>query len=237
MFSVSDIIKKIVAIEWKMFIAVNEGGERASCQEDPVTFDSMRTAQFSAWSRDALTSYLCDLDKALNDGRNLLEEKYIHMSKTTEPRTYEALLSRMVLPDETTTKLAHEISDIMLEQTRILFNDYPYVSGQGRPLHSALDYTGTSVETYQLGELLTYSKETLTMLKEHITSLSKEGKSFAGIILENTVKHYGYESLDSAETATREYSRRQGEQMIYRNCTSCNSVDCCDSGDCFDYKA
>ena len=50
--TLDDKINKIISIEWAMFDAVNKGkeGPRAACQEDPVTFELMRRAQFEAWS-------------------------------------------------------------------------------------------------------------------------------------------------------------------------------------------
>jgi len=219
-----EMIEKIIGIEWDMFVSVNDGEEPASCQEDRVTFEGMRKAQFSAWSPDTAASYLDDLESAQQGGRNLVEEKYIHMMKTTEPIRYESLLPRVKMPSSTANALAQEVSDIMLEQTRLLFEYYPYVSGHGRPLYSALDYGGISVETYQLGELLTYSEKTLAALKEHALALKEAGKSLAREILENTVKFYGYESLDAAEMATRERIDARGIEISF----GCACDDGCD---------
>ena len=213
-----EIIKRIISIEWEMFISVNEGEERASCQEDRATFDGMRYAQFSAWSHKAIASYIADLEAARIGGRNLIEEKYIHMMKTTEPAQYSALLPRIKEPSDAVRSLAGEVSGAMLEQTRALFEDYPYVSGQGRPLYSAFDYGGISVETYQLGELLTYSERTLAALQEHIAALEKDGVSLARSILENTVSYYGYESLETAEAATKERADKLGIQASFGCC-------------------
>ena len=218
-----ELIDKIVSFEWDMFTAVNEGADKASCQEDYDTFRGMREAQFSAWSQDACQSYLSDLEQAVSEGRNLVEAKYIHMMKTTEPSRYDALITRVNLPDSATETLAHEVSDILLEQTRILFEDYPYVSGQGRPLYSAFDYAAVSVETYQLGELLTYSRNTLTNLKKHISALESDGVPLARLILENSVGYYGYKSLDTAEAASRERAEKSGIQI---------SFGCCPDGEC-----
>ena len=218
-----NFIDKIVSIEWEMFTAVNEGEERASCQEDRVTFEGMRRAQFNEWSLPAAESYLDDLETAQRSGRNLVEEKYIHMMKTTEPSKYTALLERVVMPSDAAGALAKEVSDLLLEQTRLLFEDYPYVSGQGRPLYSTFDYAGISVETYQLGELLTYSSNTLAALKEHINELEKNGSSLARNILEKTVKFYGHDSLDTAEAATKERIDKMGIQVTF---------GCCAGGDC-----
>ena len=218
-----ELIEKIVSLEWDMFTAVNEGEARASCQEDQFTFNGMRKAQFSEWSLPLAAAYLEDLETAQSNGRNLVEEKYIHMMKTTEPMRYNALLERVLLPSDETRALAQEVSDMLLEQTRLLFESYPYVSGQGRPLYSTFDYAGVSVETYQLGELLTYSSNTLAELKKHITTLENAGESLARRILEKTVKFYGYESLETAETATKERIDKAGIQVTF---------GCCAGGDC-----
>ena len=218
MDSKQEQIRKIVDIEWSMFTIVNEGDARASCQDDRVTFEGMRIAQYKAWSHDAIASYLNDLETARRDNRNLVEEKYIHMMKTTEPARYGALLDRITVPSEESSVLAQEISDILLTQTRVLFEDYPYVSGQGRPLYSTFDYGDISVETYQLGELLTYSEKTLTALLEHVQELEKNGISLARAILENTVGFYGYKSLDAAEAVMKERIDKLGIRVSFGCC-------------------
>ena len=199
----SDIIEKIVLIEWDMFTSVNRGKARASCQEDHETFVGMRKAQFAAWSLKAVAAYLDDLKKARQNGRNLLEEKYVHMMKATEPSGYNALLARVSQPSDDARTLAQELSDKMLEQTQVLFKEYPCVSGHGRPIRPSPGDEDTSIETYQFCELLTYSEITLAALIEHISSLEKDGVSLARAILENTVAFYGYDSLEKAEAAIR----------------------------------
>ena len=198
-----ETIDSIISIEWDMFTAVNEGEPRAACQDDKATFQWMRGAQFDAWSAGAATSYLNDLESALREKRNLAEEKYIHMMKDTAPAEYRGLLTRITPPSDHAVTLAQSISDIMLSQTRELFDEYPFLSGHGRPLYSELDSFTTSVETYQLSELLTYSEATLASLKDHVLALEGEGISIARTILENTVRFYGYESLDDAEAAAK----------------------------------
>ena len=203
-----DLLEKIISIEWDMFTSVNKDEEPTSCQKNPTTFEGMRTAQFSAWSLPAAQAYLCDLETARQTGRNLIEEKYIYMMKTTEPEQYAALLPRVTPPVESALSLAQEVSAILLKQMRTLFEDYPYISGQGRPLYSEADcYNIVSVETYQLCELMTYSVKTLAALKGHITALEKNSVSLAQVILENTVRFYGYETLDTAESATRKLAQ------------------------------
>lgn len=224
--SSDNVIERIVAFEWDMFEAVNEGGPRASCQEDRATFEGMRRAQFQAWSTNVSLSYFDDLANAILDGRNLVAEKYIHMMRYASPTQYAQLIQTIPLPHETHVALAQEISDKMLLQTVELFKSYPYVSGSGRPLYSEQDFSGvTSIETYQLGELLTYSEKTLQSLLEHLVTLEKAGLSLAMHILENTVRHYGYATLESAETATRERIERQGIEISF-GCDSNSDTGC-----------
>ncbi len=214
----NELIKKIILFEWDMFQAVNEGGPRASCQNDSDTFEGMRRGQFEAWSEQALASYFDDLAGAVLDGRNLVTEKYIHMMKHSEPVQYEKLLASIQAPTEDVKKLAQDISDRLLEQTVELFEEYPYVSGSGRPLHSESDLSGvTSIETYQLGELYTYSKKTLEALKEHLSALDADGQSLAKNILRNSVSHYGYKSLDEAEAATKKRIEEAGIKVTFNN--------------------
>ncbi|NLA86808.1 MAG: DUF4125 family protein [Clostridiales bacterium] len=205
------LIDRIVSLEWDLFQAVNEGGPRASCQEDRITFEGMRSGQFEAWSTEACRSYTDDLLNSILDGRNIVTEKYIHMMKSSSPAQYAELVKYITMPSAETETLAGEISDLLLKQTQTLFKSYPYVSGSGRPLRSVSDFSGViSIETYQLGELLTYSENTLLLLKKHLIALEKAGKPLARLILENSVKHYGYKTLEEAEAATKARLDRQG---------------------------
>lgn len=216
-------INKIITLEWKMFSSVNEGGPKASCQDDPVTFEGMRRAQFSAWSDEAVDCYLNDVESATATGRNLAMEKYIHMMKTTMPVQYEQLLDRVVYPSPAAVETAEKITAKMIEQTAILHEKYPYVSGSGRPLYSSADFQGfTSVETYQKGELFTYSENTLNALWKHLCALEAEGKSLAKIILENSVTFYGYNDIDQAEEAMRKHAQSQPVEFSF-GCDKCGN--------------
>lgn len=221
-------IDKIVSFEWDMFEAVNEGGPKASCQEDRATFEGMRRGQFEAWSDEALESYLYDVTDAVLEGRNLVTEKYIHMMKNTSPAAYEQLASKLPPPADGVEELALEIANKLVDQTEKLQEQYPYVSGSGRPLRAVSDFSGvTSIETYQKGELLTYSLPTLKALKTHIYELEKDGKSLARMILENSVRHYGYPSLEDAEVATKARIDKIGIEISY----GCDCAECDD--DCY----
>lgn len=215
------IIDKLIKLEWKMFSSVNEGGPKADCQEDPDTFYGMRYGQFSAWSDEAVNCYLADVEKATSEGRNLAMEKYIHMMKTTQPSQYDILVKRCVYPSPEAVELAQKITDKLIAQTEVLHKEFPYVSGSGRPLYSTADFRGfISVETYQKGELFTYSLDTLKALWAHLCALEAEGKSLARNILENSVMHYGYKCLEDAEAAQRRYAESLPIEISY-GCDKC----------------
>lgn len=191
--------EKIIAAEWEMFQATNNKGGRASCQDDYKTFRNMRSGQFDAWSDECCESYLDDLWAAELEGRNLIAEKYLNMMKNTFPAEYEKQKHFLPYMSEKKLALADEICDEMIAQTVPLREFYPHVGDSGRPLYSKDDRIFTSVQTYQLGELLTYSEKTLELLKKHIFALKEEGKSLAREILRNSVCSYGFTSLEQAE--------------------------------------
>ena len=199
-----ELITDILAIEWEMFTNVNNEGGRADCQDDRTTFEIMRRSQFEAWDEESLASYLGDLHAAAAEGRNLVTEKYAHMMKSTAPLQYAAIRDRIPMPGAEREKLADEICATLIRQTAAYAQQYPLMALQGRPLYAAEDGDGvTSVETYQKGELYTYSLETLKKLCACIRAKEKAGENFAREILEHTVARYGFASLDEAERTIR----------------------------------
>ena len=192
--------EQIVAAEWDMFQRTHNKGGRASCQDDYVTFYQMRIAQFAAWSDDAAESYWEDLKTAGEQGRNLVAEKYLNMMKSTHPAEYEAQKHMLPPVSEEKAALADEICGEMIAQTIPLREAFPHVGESGRPLFSGEDKRGfTSVQTYQLGELLTCSEKTLRLLKKHLFALKAEGRSLAKEITSRSVCSYGFSSLEEAE--------------------------------------
>lgn len=198
----NEIMRDIILREWEMFQKTQNKGGRASCQDDFSTFLGMRWGQFASWSEEAAESYLGDLKAAEAQGRNLVAEKYLWMMQSTYPAEFEA--QKGLLPPMTGTQkdLADAICAEMVRQTEPLRERYPLIGGAGRPLYASEDGVyGTSIETYQRGELYTYSPATLEALKKHLDDLKSRGVSLAELILRNSMKHYGYEDLDEAEKA------------------------------------
>jgi hypothetical protein len=199
------LIAKIVEIEWKMFSTVQNIGGRASCQDDPATFKIMRSSQFAAWSNETLESYLNDLEEAERQGRNLPAEKYGRMMRWTFPQEYARIKHQFPPLDPEVPALIEKIAEIEIGWTEELSKEFPYVLGTGRPLRSSQDsQLATSAETYLRGELETYSKKTLELYYKDI--LDKNSKNINGTktVYENTVKQYGFKSLEEANQRLKE---------------------------------
>jgi hypothetical protein len=194
------LIKKIVAAEWDMFQGVNNvSGQRASCQEDPKTFDIMRSSQFKSWDEEVLKSYLNDLKSAKKDGRNLLTEKYARMMASTAPSEYAKIKHLLPPVDPETPKLIDQILEIVYEWEKELVEKYPNIIKRGRSLESMDDNLySTSKMTYYQGELSTYSLNTLRLLYESVKKMKSQHINGSKVILEETSKRYGYHSIDEA---------------------------------------
>lgn len=203
-----EMINRIIKKEWRMFHMVNAGLPRASCQKDPRFFALMRRAQFSAWDEENCISYDGDLDMAAAAGRNLVEEKYIHMMSSCVPEDYAILKTRLPELGTAHIQLAKQVNDRLMVQARAMREAYPFLNRIGRPLDSRWDSAAvTSVETYQFGELFTYSDQTLEALLRHIDTLEARGKSLAENIQLASLKAMGFYSFeDVAEFVLRKTS-------------------------------
>jgi hypothetical protein len=193
------IIEKIIEIEWRMFQSVPNIGGTASCQRDRQTFVIMRRSQAASWSEATLESYLADLTEAEEAGRNLLTEKYAWMMKSTSPREYSQIEHLLPVLNPEALSLMESLVKIVLQWEEELSTKYPFVLQRGRPMSSAEEiYGAASVETYLRGELSTYSLRTLNLHYADVMKQVSEGVNGAELILEHTIKEYGFTSLEEA---------------------------------------
>ncbi|MBT9775474.1 DUF4125 family protein [Clostridium sp. MCC353] len=195
------MVPEILKREWKMFTNVSNEGGRAACQDDRKTFDIMRKSQFAVWNGEALLSYLNDLKQAELAGRNLMTEKYGYMMEDTAPEEFKRI--RELLPAVTAEKaqLAAELTEIQVKWMERFREQYPGFKKRGRPLRKTDAVSGldTSLETYARGELLTYSLETLNLLKRHFRQLDRQEMNLGTLVMEATVRQYGYQSVEDAQ--------------------------------------
>jgi hypothetical protein len=182
------IVLDIVELEWEMFSDVNNMGGKASCQEDFMTFKIMRASQAEAWSVELLRSYYDDLLQAKSQNRNLMTEKYARMMES------------LPVVDKKTLDQIERIIEINLKWKIETADKYPNLTNRGRVIYTKEDsMNSTSFETYLRGELRTYSSNTIQLYYEMMLDYSKKGENIEEVYLENTVKKYGYESLEKAE--------------------------------------
>ena len=219
-----ELIKSIVAKEWPMFHNVN-GEDRVDCQEDPQTFENMRSAQFKVWDEASLASYDKDLDAAIESGRSLVKEKYIWMMEHTDKRGFEAFKDLLPEISEKKKELVAAIWKIMLAQTEELRKQYPLLALGGRPLHASEEADWPSIKTYQTSELNTYSEETLEKLLAHIKDMQAKGEDFVYKIQENSVTCLGYKDMREAEIAMMGQVMNDFGITVEPDCPTCMVPD------------
>ena len=198
-----NLAEEITKLEWQQFqLTQNEGG-RANCQEDWQTFRIMRMSQFLTWSLDLQESYKKDLERANSDGSNLITEKYARMMESTAPEIFERTIKPYLKPILEPRKSEQE--QIILTQVKWaddFRNRYTHLGLAMRVLKTSEDTEeNTSFETYLRGELSTYSAETFAKYKAFIEDLTAKNLNLTQMIITNTVRMYGYDSLEAAERA------------------------------------
>ena len=193
-------VEEIINIEWAMFDKVQNRGGRASCQDDKATFFLMRSSQLTAWSEALCASYLHDLRDAQKSGRNPLTEKYAYMMARTNPLEFAQIKDRIPPRDPEKDALIDRICAVHVAWLEEQAAKYPGLTGRGRVIRRSGDApTVTSFETYLWGELATYSMETIRLYAGYVAQLQQEGKNLNLMVLQNTVRQYGYSSLEEAE--------------------------------------
>ena len=196
-----ELILEIIGLEWEMFTSVNNPGGKAPCQEDYATFEIMRGSQAETWNDELLQSYRRDLLQAKSERRNLMAEKYARMMETTDPSAYQKLADRLPEIDGQTQELIEKIIAINLEWKSATVAKYPNLAKRGRQIYTREDTRlSTSFETYLRGELRTYSPETVQRYYQMTLEHWNRRENLEELSLLNTVKKYGYPTLDEAET-------------------------------------
>lgn len=199
------LIFDIANAEWELFQLVQNTGGRASCQNDSDTFFKMRMSQWMVFSKETLESYMDDLQKAAEEGRNPVFEKYGFMMETTYPEEFEEIRQHLPQVSEEAGWMIDEIAEIHVKWDGQVYEKYPLIRQNGRVFKSSEDsvLNGSSSESYLRGEYKTYSLKTLTLIYEQIKEADQKGENLLEQIVENEVKFYGYQSLEDAEEKLR----------------------------------
>lgn len=202
----NSIVQDIIKMEWDMFKNVNNQGGKASCQNDKQTFFIMRQSQLLSWNESLLRSYNNDLLNAITNNRNLMTEKYAYMMKSSSPQEFEKIKKYLPFLSKEQLEIIEKICSIQVKWYIETIELYPAVAGRGRSVRTIEDRPGAvSFETYLRGELSIYSYETQKLYFEYICQLENKGLNMNLKILENTVRAYGYLSLDNAERSLKTF--------------------------------
>ena len=160
-----------------MFHSVQGIDGPAACQQDRKTFEIMRASQLQAWNQETAESYLDDLQRAKATGRNLMTEKYARMMEYTSPCEFRRIAPNVPALDVEAESIIERLSEISVRWMEELAAKYPHVGAQGRPIRNSGDNAHTpSFETYNRGELGTYSVKTLAAARRPLSADGGRGR-------------------------------------------------------------
>ena len=198
--SVEELAEKIAKLEFEAFDKVQNEGGRASCQNDWYTFSIMRKSQYLTWNKTMLMQYLYDFDREYHRGHNLIEEKYGRMMESTAPEEYEKIKSHFPALTQEKKDIIEQIVGLQVAWMEEFSGRYPALAGNARNIHTWEDDSyDTSYETYLRGELGTYSDKMLELYGRYVVGYVQDNKNLTYDIMKNSVKMYGYESIEEAE--------------------------------------
>lgn len=195
-----ELAEETARLEFEAFDKVRNEGGRASCQNDWPTFSIMRKSQYLTWNHTMLFQYIFDFRREYQRGHNLIEEKYGRMMESTAPEEYEKIREHFPKLSEEKKQIIEQICEVQVGWMEAFAQEYPDLADNARSIHTWEDNpTNTSYETYLRGELGTYSDKMLELYGRYIVSYAGRNRNLVYEIMENSVRMYGYQSLDEAE--------------------------------------
>jgi hypothetical protein len=121
------------------------------------------------------------------------------MMEYTTPEYYKKELeSCLPKVDKEKKDMISKIVTYLIDCENEMAVDYPTLSKTGRNCEGDSDGY-TSVKTYLIGELQTYSKETLEYYLKYIRQNKAASVNTVLLTKETMVKMYGYDSIEDAE--------------------------------------
>lgn len=182
------IIEAIVTLELQMFQAVKvRPGEGASCQDQPDTFKVMRWMHHSVLPATTLSSYLQDLQVAVEMERNLVTEKYARMEGQ--------------IPQLKDNPRIYQIAEVECAWMNELRKRYPHT----------IRGDENSFRNYLICELETYSDPTLELLWQNVQEAQVRQLNLPELRYCNLFRRMGYRSLDEVE---QKYSAQPGKEQV-----------------------
>ena len=139
--------------------------------------------------------------KAIENGDNLLWQKYARMMETTYPEEYENIKQYLPEISKESKEKIEEIVKIHMEWDAYMAEHYPNIRKRGRVATTGEDdpMAGSSTESYLRCELMSYSERTRDLIFAETKAAYAGGENTLKEIITNETRFYGYESLDEAE--------------------------------------
>ena len=198
-------VERLTELEFRTFDKVQGIGGRAACQDDWETFSIMRRSQYLPWEEELLEQWLAAFQAAADAGRNLIMEKYARMMESTDPAEYAAFADQLPALSPEFVQLREAVIAIQIPWMEEFAAQYPNLASRARVIHTAEDSPAqTSYETYLRGELSVYPFEILYGYGRWVVSLYQSGENLTCLTMAETVRAYGYGSLEDAEKACGE---------------------------------
>ena len=182
--SKSEVIKEILKLELEMFKQVRVAEPRP-CQEDTDSFVLVRGAAFTNWSEQTLACYLQDLQKARQEGRNLMTEKYARMDN--------------LIPCLNDNLLIDDIMTIEIEWEKEVRAKYPHVFGMSFQEGAGKEDGLARFQNYLRSELETYSDDTLLNYYTNLLAAVDKGENLAEKTYAAIFRRRGFASLAEVE--------------------------------------
>ena len=122
------------------------------------------------------------------------------MMESTAPEKYEQIKGNFPELSQEKKDIIEQIVGLQVGWMEEFSRNYPALSQNARSIHTSQDTPSeTSYETYLRGELGTYSDKMLELYGRYVVDRAKTGRNLAYEIMENSVKLYGYSSVEDAE--------------------------------------
>lgn len=161
----ADDLARIVELEWFWFDAVQGLEGRAGCQDDARSFLVYRLAQYLAFPHEVVPFVRRDAEHALDEGRNLIEEKYARMMRATDPERYARTWERLL--GETSPVRETALADVADELRPMVASAAAALPESARHARVETSVSGAvSALDYFLSEVAGYSLDTLWRLAE-----------------------------------------------------------------------
>ena len=174
------LLAEIIERELVMFLATPNEGGTALCQQRPDSFRIMRRMAHEPLSNQTLASYLEDLRRAEQAGRNFMIEKYARMDNR--------------LPPLSTSPLLDEVADAEEAFMRAASAQYPHV---------VVPDSRGAFKKYLRCELETLSPQTLALYAQDLRQAGHEGRNTAIERYTCLARLMGKSGLEELEASAR----------------------------------